>query len=139
MANPAEELAIAARELTAKVASLDLGAADRQIVLAKQARRNRTMIYWIIGVVAIQLVLAALVGVAIRGETNNTDRLNMSETIGRQKALCPLYQLLIEKNTPKARAAALNKASYDRTYKIINEGYVALNCKEFKGSAPGLG
>jgi len=139
MANPVDRLAEAAKDLAGMVAALDREATNRQVVLAKQTKRNRSMIWWLIVLGAILVAVAVLAGFAYSGVVSNTNRLNTSETVGRQKALCPLYQLLIDGNTTKARAVSPDKAVYDRTYKVINEGYDALNCSQFKGSAPRLG
>ncbi|MYV58049.1 hypothetical protein [Streptomyces sp. SID3212] len=134
-----DSLTTAARVLADKVAELNREAADREAVLTRQLARQRTIVRLLVGVVACMLALAGAVGVALNGVANNTERLNASATVNRQKALCPLYELLLASNTTASRARAADKAAYDRSFKVIGDGYAALNCAEFKGDSPVLG
>lgn len=138
MATP-DELTQAAQALAERVSELNKESADREAILTRQVRRYRTIVRVLIGVVACVLALAGAVGVALNGVANNTQRLDTSATINRQKALCPLYELLLASNTKMSRARAVDKSAYDRSFKVIGDGYAALNCKEFKGSSPALG
>lgn len=128
-----------ARDLSKRVAAMDRDATDRTQVLARQVRRSRTMLRWLVAAAVFELVLAALVTVALCGVESNTQRLDTQTTVSRQKALCPLYQLLIERDTKRARDVATDKAAYDRAYVVIREGYSALECGGFSGGAPNLG
>jgi hypothetical protein len=128
-----------AADLSKKIGEMDKDAAERAEVLARQAQSNRRVIRWLVAIVAFLVVLSTLVAVALIGVRSNTHRLDVTATVSRQKALCPLYQVLVDADTAHARERAVDKSAYDRAYNAIHEGYTALNCKEFKGSAPKLG
>lgn len=132
-------LAEVARDLSDRVADMDRGVAQRDAELAHQARVTRRLVA---GSWAVLVVLALTLGLgvaALLGVQGTADRLDISTTVSRQRALCPLYQVLIGADTPKARARAADPAAYDRAYVVIRQGYKALGCDQFKGSAPKLG
>lgn len=134
-----QNLADAARQLTEHVERMDRGATERDAVLARQSRTTRRLL-WLSWAVLAALVGALVVGVvALLGVEHTAHRLDVSTTVSRQRALCPLYQVLLNADTPKARDRAADKAGYDRAYAVIHEGYKALDCDQFKGSAPKLG
>lgn len=146
MASEIERLAAEAAELLEVVDRLGSGTVDRLTKLAKVARTNRRLIFGLIVSLVLEAVLTGLLAfgfVSIHENTeqiqNVTHRLDVSQTVQRQKALCPLYSLFISVDTPKARAAAPDKAVYDKNFRIIHEGYDALRCSDFTGGAPTLG
>jgi hypothetical protein len=111
----------------------------RQFVsLAQRARTNRRMIT-VIGVsllLDVVLTVATVFGwVAVsRNEhriTTLTERLDIAQTVQRQKALCPLYQLLLDSKSAAGRAAAPDPAAYDHAFKVISDGYGVLECSAF--------
>lgn len=132
--------------LLSKVTQLT-GDGDKTLLgLSRATRRNRRMIWFIAGLSAVTILLTFLVTGALVIARDNTerlqqvtDRLNISQTVQRQKALCPLYSILLVADTPAARAQAPDKTLYDREFAVIREGYSALECSDFTGGAPSLG
>jgi hypothetical protein len=132
-----------ALELTAEIEELAQESGHQFTSLARTAKRNRVMIWCVIAGGVLDLVLTAVLGFIGVGMQTNTDRidalthrLDVSQTSTRQKVLCPLYQLLKDTGSPEARAAAPDKKVYDHNYKVINDGYNALDCIELKGKTP---
>lgn len=134
-----DDLVRAAEDLTARMDAIREGADASTAGLAKEVKRDRRVTRVLVGIVASVLVVAAAVGVALNGMYENTSRLDASATVNRQKALCPLYELLLASNTKMSRERAEDKDLYDRSFKVISDGYAALQCREFKGNAPTLG
>lgn len=139
MTEESRDLIRAAEALSARLDAIREGADISTAGLAKEVRRDRRIVRLLVACVASVLVMAPFVGIALHGMYENTDRLDTSVTVNRQKALCPLYEMLLATNTTMARERAESKEDYDRAYKVISDGYAALQCKEFKGDAPTLG
>jgi hypothetical protein len=59
----------------------------------------------------------------------------VAQTTQRQKALCPLYQVFLDSKSPEGRAAAPDPLKYDHAFKVIQEGYDALECSDFISQA----
>ena len=103
--------------------------------LARKAHENR-----VLSVIAITgLVLDVILSVALAFGgyqlMHLTHRLDVSQTTTRQSALCPLYQLFIDSDTPEARKAAPDVKNYDHAFEVIRAGYSALKCAEFIDNA----
>lgn len=140
------QLAKDASALLAKVTALAGDRDDAVTNLGEQTKRNRRMIIGLAVISVVTLLLSFLVAGAITIANSNTEhisqittRLDESQTLERQKALCPLYSLLVAADTPAAREAAADKALYDKDFSVIREGYSALKCSDFTGGAPTLG
>lgn len=139
MTEESRDLARAAEALSAKLDAIREGADVSTLGLAKEVRRDRRIVRLLVACVASVLAMAPFVGIALNNTYKNTDALKTSATVNRQKALCPLYEMLLATNTKMARERAHSKEDYDRAFKVISDGYAALQCKEFKGDAPTLG
>lgn len=134
------ELTEAARDLIGKIDQLSAASGDERFVtLARASKRNRQMIVALVAMVVLNLCLGVVAGVALVSTIKNTDQLKAGATTSRQKALCPLYAVFLASDTKEKRAQAPDKVAYDRAFDVIRDGYDALGCKEFKGSAPELG
>jgi len=103
-------------------------------LIRKVRRTNR----WLAASVAADIVLSVVLGLSLLQVENNanridqvTRRLNTSQTTTRRDTLCPLYTLLLAGDTPAARAAAKDKAAFDRSAAVIRQGYAALDCQQF--------
>lgn len=133
-----EELIQAASRLTDEAAQL-AGDKGAQITrLSRAARQNRLMILGVIGGGILDVVLTivlAVVGAGVVGNNNRIDGLTQNlqrqQTDQRQRALCPLYGLIREGNTPAARKAAPDKERFDHTVEIITQGYKVLGCDKY--------
>lgn len=106
--------------------------------LAHRARTNRRLITGLmISFFLVLVITASMVVMGLRVADNNTrisrltDRLNTAQTVQRQKALCPLYQLLKDQRSPAGRKAAPDKDAYDHAFEVIDSGYLALGCQQF--------
>lgn len=98
------------------------------------SNRRRIWVSWVALALDILLTAAMAVGGLLLHSTaeqtqTNTKRIEYNQTIQRQKALCPLYQLFLDSESPQGRAAAPDKLAYDKAFKVIHEGYDALDCK----------
>jgi len=137
----------AAHELTEKVRSINTQTTDAIVELGIVSRRHRRMLIAIAGGMLATLVLAVLTALALLGVNNTshrldevTHRLDVAQTEGRQKALCPLYTLFLGAKNPRSRALDPDgPAAYDAKFKIIEQGYEGLKCREFDGDGPKLG
>lgn len=131
------------RELVSEIKELTGESGDHYVSLTKLGRDNRRMIRALAFSFALTLALVAAFGFALkRVDDNNsridslTHRLDVAQSDTRSKAWCPLYQLLLESESPKARAAAEDPKAYDHAFKVIRDGYDALNCDEFRNAPP---
>jgi hypothetical protein len=141
-----EELTQKAVELLAQVERLGDGTGASLVKLTQETRRTRHIVLAMIAsfVLDIMLTVFLTLGFVSLHDTDKqvnkvTDRLDNAQTVQRQKALCPLYQIFVEADTPQNRAAAPDKSRYDKNFTIIRQGYDALKCSEFKGGPPTLG
>lgn len=147
MATPAADrlaqLAQQAADIAQEYADLAEANGDQMVFLTKRAQANRRVI-WILAVsLFLDLVLSAVLAVALVQVNHNARRLNQltarldtSQTTTRKNSLCPLYTLLIASETDAARAAAPDKAAYDHAVQVIRGGYSALGCSEFTTVPP---
>lgn len=135
-----------ADELAQETRQLGGSTADTVERLGKRARTNRVLIYGLIGSFALDIMLTIVLAFGFVGLQQQSDRLdtitqrlNVAQTVQRQKALCPLYQVFLDSKSPEARARSVDPKKYDEAFKTIEDGYNALKCSEFKGGAPGFG
>lgn len=133
-----EELITLAAQLINEVDELAEGSGKQFVSLARRARTNRMLILITIGSVIIDLVLSVVVIYVLAGMQRNTDRidsltarLDQAQTIQRQKALCPLYQIFLDSKSPQGRKAAPDPEKYDHAFVVIQQGYDALECDQF--------
>lgn len=148
-----EELArltAVAYELVDNVNKLNRDSGKQLVTLTHRAKRNRQMIWMLIGSFLVDVVLTILLAagfVSVNDNANKiesvTTRLDMSQTIGRQRALCPLYQIFLDSKSDAGRKRSpQGPEAYDRAFKTIEDGYNALECNDFKvkdGKPPRLG
>lgn len=128
-----------ANVLVREIDELSRESGTQIVSLTRRARSARRMIWGLSVSVALDIVLSVsmiLVVVQVRHNENATaaitHRLDIAQTITRQKTLCPLYGVLLAAENPKARAAfPQGPDAYDHTFAVIREGYDALNCAEF--------
>lgn len=116
----------------------------RQFVnLAKRAQMNRRLITVTIFSLVLDVILSIFLALGIYQIRSNEDditalthRIDLSQTVQRQKALCPLYQLFLDMKSEAGRAAAPDPLKYDHSFRVIQDGYDALTCSAFitKGS-----
>jgi hypothetical protein len=117
--------------------------ADTLVKLGKTGRTNRHLIWSLAASLALDVLLTLGLGLGFVQINNNQDdinkitaRLDTAQTVQRQKALCPLYQLFKDSWDTPAKKEAARKAStdpeaFDHAVKVIDEGFVALDCKDF--------
>lgn len=146
-------LAESAAELASDYADLAGASGEQFVFLARRARSNRRMIRALVVSVVLDVVLSAILGWVVVQVRHNEDsnaanqaatsalahRLDVAQTTTRQKTFCPLYTLLLAGDTPAARAAAKDKAAFDHTVMVIQQGYDALGCAAFATDAPKAG
>ena len=140
-------LAEAARQLVQKVDGINVKTGDTIVGLGTATKNNRRMILIVAVSVILDLLLTGLVFFGLSGVNDNsqrlsqvTERLDLAQTEGRQKSLCPLYTLLLGAKSDKARAVNPDgPAAYDKAFKVIEEGFNGLHCQDFVGKGPTLG
>jgi hypothetical protein len=132
------DLITLAEQLIAEVDELAQDSGNQFVSLAKRARTNRMLIVATIASVTIDLVLTvvlALVGVGWQQNTDRIDkltkRLDTAQTVQRQKALCPLYQVFLGSKSDAGRKAAPDQEKYDHAFEVIQDGYDVLECDQF--------
>lgn len=136
-----EELITVGTRLLGQIEAFTQEGGKQFVSLAHRARTDRRAI-WVIGL-SLFLDLALTVTVVfgqIQTSHNEHDistlaaRLDTAQTTQRQKALCPLYQLLLDSRSDAGRAASPDKKAYDHAFSVIQSGYDALNCSVFINS-----
>lgn len=136
-------LAELASEIVQELEHLSNDSGDQFVSLAKRARTNRQLIIAVIVSVILDVVLSVFLGLAVIQVKHNerqisalTNRLDTSQTVQRQKALCPLYQLFLDSRSAAARAAAPDPVKYDHSFQVIQDGYDVLRCNDFIAKGP---
>lgn len=111
------------------------------VAQAHASKVNRRLSVVAITGLVLDVILSVVLGIGLSQVHKNeqsigalTDRLNVSQTVTRQKALCPLYGVFLDSESPQGRAAAPDPEKYDQAFKVIREGYKILNCSEFLDS-----
>ncbi|MGW6790069.1 hypothetical protein [Streptomyces chartreusis] len=125
------------RQILAEIKVLtdeDIG--EQFVSLAKLGRTNRRMIWALIISFVLTLTMVGGWGLALTRIDNLTQRLDVAQTDTRAKAWCPLYTLLLESESPEARAAAEDPEAYDHAFDVIRDGYDALHCADFTDAPP---
>jgi hypothetical protein len=111
----------------------------RQFVdLAHRAQTNRRLItLTLFGFVLNMGFTVALIifGFQVNSNQHSIDslahRLDVAQTVQRQKALCPLYQIFLDSRSDAARKAAPDPQAYDHAFTVIESGYSVLGCSAF--------
>ena len=133
------ELSGKADELMDQVSAMSSGTSDSLVRLSRVARVNRRFIIALIVSLTMDAALTILLAFGFAGLNHTSDqinkvthRLDVAQTVQRQKALCPLYSLFLAAKSPQARDAnPQGPAAYDHAFSVIEDGYKALNCAEF--------
>jgi hypothetical protein len=119
-----------ATALTAKVAGLT----EAVVQLDRRANRSgRVLLVAVLGLV-LDLVLSALVIFTLTVQDQTDTRLEdqiRQQNIIRQAALCPLYLILINSESPQGRKAfPQGAAAYDEIFTQLRAGRAALGCDD---------
>jgi len=132
------ELVGLASTLISEIEALASDSGKQFVSLAQRARTNRMLILATIFSVLIDFVLTivlAVIGVGMQHNTdridNLTQRLDQAQTVQRQKALCPLYQIFLDSKSAAGRKAAPDPKKYDHAFVVIKQGYDALECDHY--------
>jgi hypothetical protein len=111
--------------------------------LAQRARTNRRLIFVVLlgcGLDILLTIVLAIFGVGVINNTNRIDdltaRLDQAQTVQRQKALCPLYQIFLDSKSAAGRKAAPDPKKYDHAFVVIRQGYDALECDQYITGTP---
>lgn len=126
----------AATELTAVVRGLRADIA-RDIARAETVRNDLAKLTKSGRLTRLMVVLMAIVivGMLTIGTVQfmNVNTLNDVVATQRDSALCPLYQLLLNSDTPANREASRRRgddlAERDKAFTTIRQSYTALNCQ----------
>lgn len=124
-----------AEQLISEIETLAVDSGQQFVSLAKRARFNRMLITVTAASVLIDLIITVVLTLVGIGWQHNTDRidqlsqrLDTQQTVQRQKALCPLYQIFLDSKSAAGRKAAPDPKKYDHAFVVIKEGYDALEC-----------
>jgi hypothetical protein len=133
-----DQLARDARELIAKIGELSEGSGEQLVRVTKENRATRRMVWGLAGSFVLDVLLTLLLGVGLVGLNDQakevdalTHRIDIAQTVQRQKALCPLYKLFIDSESPQGRKAAPDPKKYDHAFIVIRDGYTALDCDRY--------
>jgi hypothetical protein len=133
--SPLEE---SADELTSSIRRLDESVRRANDVrdelddVVKMTKKNKLLIRGvIIGLTCEVILLCVMILLGVQA-TNNTNQINRLVKVQHDSALCPLYRIFIESDTPenRARAAAQGQDMAQRAqqFAIIRRSYAALKC-----------
>lgn len=133
-----EELIRIATELSDEVEDLALASGHQFVSLARTARINRRLIWISIVAVSLNLILLAtvvIIGVGMAENTRRIDalaqRVEMQQTVQRQRALCPLYGIFLDSKSVEGRKRAPDPEKYDHAFEVIEDGYDVLGCAQY--------
>jgi len=137
------ELVGLASTLISEIESLASDSGKQFVSLAQRARTNRMLILATIFSVLIDFGLTIVLAIIGTGMQHNTDRidqltqrLDQAQTVQRQKALCPLYQIFLDSKSAAGRKAAPDPKKYDHAFVVIKNGYEALECERYITATP---
>lgn len=138
-------LMMKATELMDHVEALARDGGRQFTVLADRAKSNRQL-----GVAARRLGVVALTGLIldilltvivsiglteVRSQEEElsslTRQLDISQTTQRQKALCPLYHILLNLKPSNDHKSTADSERYKRALAVINDSYTALSCSSY--------
>lgn len=132
------ELTAAANDLIREIQQINADAGRQLVTLTQRSKANRAMIYGLAASFALDVILTVVLGVGLAALNRTSDRvsqiaqrLDVAQTVQRQKALCPLYQLFLDSKSPQGRKAAPDPQKYDRAFAVIEDGYRVLECDAF--------
>lgn len=132
-----------ASEIIQELESLVTDSGNQFVSLAKRAQTNRRLIVVTIASLVLDVVLSVFLTLGIFQIKHNehqistlANRLDISQTVQRQKALCPLYQIFLDSESAAGRAAAPDPVKYDHAFTVIKDGYSVLGCSAFITKAP---
>jgi hypothetical protein len=138
-----DELINLAVQLINEVDDLAEDSGNQFVALARRARTNRLLIVATIVSVSIDLIITIVLSIIGVGMQHNTDRidsltqrLDEAQTVQRQKALCPLYQIFLDSRSEAGRKAAPDPKKYDHAFTVIQQGYDALECGQYITATP---
>lgn len=136
MSSPLEE---AAGELTRTVAALNSSIAqgldlrDELAELVERSRVNRKLIVIVAAGFVLDIILTLVMGLVIAQVSRNADRIDAVVQVQHDSALCPLYKIFIEGDTPANRKRAAEQgqdmAARARAFVTIRDSYAKLNCR----------
>lgn len=132
-----------AEQLISEIEDLAHDSGKQFVSLAKRAKVNRMLITVTAASVLIDLIITVVLTMVGIGWQHNTDRidslaqrLDTQQTVQRQKALCPLYQIFLDSKSAAGRKAAPDPEKYDHAFVVIKQGYDALQCDKYIGGNP---
>jgi hypothetical protein len=133
-----EELIRVGQSLLVEIQNFAKAGGQQFTALAGRARSNRRAIVALSVSLALDIALTVIMAIGWVQVTDNddriaalTERLDQAQTVQRQKALCPLYQLLLDSKSAASRAAAPDPKAYDHAFEVIQSGYDAFQCSVF--------
>lgn len=139
--NPADpQLPSEFADLANALKNLNPALAPKLMDLYRRARVNRRLIYMIIVGFVLDISLTIGLSIVTAATVHNAtathriaNEVKTAETVDRQKALCPLYQIFLASDTPQARKAQPDPKRYDESFKVIRNSFNALDCPTYLG------
>lgn len=140
-----EALSETAQELVDEVNRLNSGTPLES--LNTRVRRNQKVLWIVVGSFIVDLAVTLILAFTLHSNAENTRRIDKvaNEVSGVQTrtsdlVLCPLYQQFLNSDTPKsrelARANGQDMKLRDEAFKVIRQGYEALDCPELTTATP---
>lgn len=126
-----DELVSAASDLKHEISKLNYDSVDTITRLGVYTKKTRRMTWALVISLVVDIILTVLVTLNVFSINHLTERLNIAQTINRQRALCPLYQLFLDSKSEVGRAHAPDPVKYDQAFAVIQDGFNALKCTEF--------
>ncbi len=125
------ELVSAAAGLKQEISKLNYDSVDTVTKLGTYTKKTRKMAWALVISVAIDIVLTLFITSNAISINHLTARLDYAQTVNRQRALCPLYQLFLDSKSEVGRSRAPDPVKYDQAFVVIQDGFDALKCTEF--------
>lgn len=131
----AEELSGTIRELNESI-RVGENLRDELDSLTRRSVANRRMVIMVIAGLILDVSLTIIVALTVIGVTSNSNTINELVRLQHDSALCPMYQLFIDSDTPAGRESARQRgndmAEREKLFNVIRASYAALNCSAQK-------
>lgn len=123
------ELASIASQLSREHAELSEQQSNHVAILAKYTRKTRKIVYSLIASLILDLFLTGFLAFTHAKLDNVTKNVQYSQTVQRQRVLCPLYTVFLQSRSAEGRKRAPDPKKYDEAFKVIADGYRTLECQ----------
>lgn len=138
--NKLDELNEQAKGLITEISKLNEETGNQISGVSKRLTRNQKIMWLLVATLLLTVITTVVLAFTVASTRENTEkvdaittRLDIQQTVTRQKVLCPLYQIFVDSRSEQARKTyPRGPEEYDRIFNIIQTSYDTIKCGEFK-------